>query len=107
MINSTSQSNTRVPRKKRRNNGKNNQNPRKLTSMCKVSTEIINQLYNPIDAINRFINLALQTIGDDSLSRQFLVESKQGIRKTSLLLRRLNNYAKKMEAEIYKLPPTE
>jgi hypothetical protein len=67
--------------------------------MGRVSVGIINELDSPIDSINRFINLALQTIGEGSQSRQFLLESKQGIRETARLLKRLNNYAKKMEKE--------
>ena len=71
--------------------------------MCKVAAQTINRLYYPIDAINRFINLALQSIEDDSQSRQFLIESKQGIRKTSSLLKKLNHCAKKLEQEIQKI----
>ncbi|MBI5144547.1 MAG: hypothetical protein HZA30_05730 [Candidatus Omnitrophica bacterium] len=73
---------------------------RRLVSMGRRSMRIINKLYNPIDSINRFINLALQSIEEDSQSRQFLLESKQGIRNTALLLKRLNSYAKKIEKEI-------
>jgi hypothetical protein len=72
---------------------------KKFASMGRVSVGIINELDSPIDSINRFINLALQTIGEGSQSRQFLLESKQGIRETARLLKRLNNYAKKMEKE--------
>ncbi|MBN3038937.1 MAG: hypothetical protein JW869_05935 [Candidatus Omnitrophica bacterium] len=74
-----------------------------LTSICNSFAEVLNQLYSPIDAVNRFINLALQSIDSGSQSRQFLIESKEGIRKTSLLLKRLNNYTKEMEQEILKL----
>ena len=73
---------------------------KKLTSMGEVTKGIINDLSSPIDATNRFINLALQTIGENPQGRQFLLESKEGIRKTSLLLKKLNNYAKKIEVEI-------
>ncbi len=76
------------------------QHYRRLVSMGEISKGIINDLYSPIDATNRFINLALQSIGENSQGRQFLLESKQGIRKTSLLLKKLNNYAKKKEKEI-------
>ncbi len=72
----------------------------KLVSMGEVTKGIINELYNPIDASNRFINLALRAIGENPQGRQFLLESKEGIRKTSLLLKRLNNYARKIEVEI-------
>jgi hypothetical protein len=67
--------------------------------MGKISTGIINDIYSPIDSVNRFINLALQTIGEDSRSREFLIESKNGIRKTSQLLKKLNIYAKRIEKE--------
>lgn len=73
---------------------------KKLVSMGKVTKGILNELYSPIDASNRFINLALQSIGENPQGRQFLLESKEGIRKTSFLLKRLNNYAKKIEVEI-------
>lgn len=71
--------------------------------MGRASVDIINELYNPIDAINRFINLALLSLGEDSQSRQFLLESKRGIKKTSHLLKRLNKYAKKLEKEIFEI----
>lgn len=77
---------------------------RRLASMGKITKGIINELYSPIDATNRFINLALQSIGENPQGRQFLLESKEGIRQTSLLLKRLNDYAKKIEDEIRKMP---
>ena len=77
---------------------------RKLASMGEITKGIINELYSPIDATNRFINLALQSIGENPQGRQFLLESKEGIRKTSLLLKKLNNYAKRIEEEIQKIP---
>ena len=76
---------------------------KKIVSMGRVSTGIINDLYSPIDSINRFINLALQTIGEDSQTRQFLLESKQGVRKTSRLLNKLDGYAKKIEKEFLEI----
>lgn len=74
-----------------------------LAEMCKVSADIIDQLYNPIDAINRFLNLALQSIEGNTQCRQFLLESKQGIRKTSTLLKQLNNYTKELEKGIQRM----
>ncbi len=73
---------------------------RKLMSMRGIYKGIINDLYSPVDATNRFINLALQAIGENPQGRQFLLESKQGIRKMSLLLEKLNNYTNKLEEEI-------
>ena len=90
--------------KRNNNHNKRNNNRRvgkyyKLASMGKASINIINKLFNPIDATNRFLNLALQTVEEDSQSRQFILESKTGLRKTSGLLKRLNKYARKMERE--------
>ncbi|MDP3791848.1 MAG: hypothetical protein Q8R38_07385 [Candidatus Omnitrophota bacterium] len=73
---------------------------KKLSLMGRKYNGIINEISNPIDATNRFINLALHSIGDNSQGRQFLLESKQGIKKTAMLLKRLNDYSKKIESEI-------
>lgn len=92
-------SNTLINNKTRKKNNHNN----KLASMGKISVDIINELYNPVDAVNRFLNLALQNVEESSQSRQFLLESKSGLRRMSILLKKLNNYAKKMEKEIRKI----
>jgi len=73
---------------------------KRIASAGLKSKGIINDLYDPIDATNRFINLALQGVDEGSQSRQFLLESKEGIRKTSQLLNKLNGYAKQMEKEL-------
>ncbi len=67
---------------------------------------IINEISNPIDSTNRFINLALNSVGDNSQGRQFLLESKQGIRKTAVLLKKLNDYSYKIEKEILEMAKT-
>ena len=76
---------------------------KRLASLGKVSVNTINELYKPTDAINRFINLTLQHTEEDSQGRQFLLESKTGIRKMSVLLNKLNLCAAKMEKEIRKI----
>jgi hypothetical protein len=83
-----------------KNSGSGKNHYRKLSLMGKEYKGIINEISNPIDATNRFINLALHSIGDNSQGRQFLLESKQGIKKTAVLLKRLNDYSKKIETEI-------
>lgn len=91
------------PAKTQPNNPEDQFSPQSLNAMCKMAAQIINQLFSPLDAVNRFINLALQGLEEGSQSRQFLVESKQGIKRTSLLLKRLNNYTKRIEREIQRL----
>ena len=88
----------------RRNNNNGNGNGKnrfkKLSLMGKKYTGIIHEISNPIDATNRFINLALHSIGDNSQGRQFLLESKQGVKKTTMLLKKLNDYSRRIESEI-------
>ena len=79
---------------------------KKLACMGKISAGIINDLCSPIDAANRFINLSLQTTEENSQSREFLLESKQGIRKALQLIKRLNAYAKKIEREVVEISAT-
>ncbi len=91
------------PNGRQNHNNNNFDRPKEIASMGKKSAQIVSELYNPIDAVNRFINLALQSLEEDSQSRQFLIESKKGIRKTSALLKRLNNYVKRIERESRKI----
>ena len=86
-------------------NGNNTGRPRfkKLSAMGKRYKDIIGSMSNPIDSTNRFINLALNTVGDNSQGRQFLLESKQGVRKTAVLLKKLNDYSQKIEKEILEM----
>jgi hypothetical protein len=73
---------------------------KKLSRMGKKYRDIISEISNPIDSTNRFINLALNTVGDNSQGRQFLLESKQGIKKVASLLKRLNDYSHEIEKEL-------
>ena len=88
------------------NNTRHRQVPRsykEFASMGRKSVGLINKLYSPIDATNRFLNLALVNVEEESEIRQFLLESKSGLRKMSTLLKRLSNYAKRMEKEFYEI----
>ena len=88
-----------------RGNGENNNHSgfKKLSMMGKRYKDIISEISNPVDSTNRFINLALNTVGDNSQGRQFLLESKQGIKKTAALLKKLNDYSLKIEKEIVEM----
>ena len=72
---------------------------KRLASMGKMSQDIINSLYSPIDAMNRFLNLALQNIDEDAQPRQFLLETKLGLKRMSVLVDKLDDYSKKIERE--------
>ena len=108
MVQSKVHNGDKRPKRAKTNNHNNNSDQySKLASMGKISVDLINKMYNPVDAAYRFVNLALQRIEEDSQSRQFLLESKSGLRKMSTLLKKLNNYAKKIEKEMVKLKIVE
>jgi hypothetical protein len=89
-----------VPDKKKRSAKKGGDGRyKRLKSMGRISTGIIGDMYTPIDSVNRFINLALNTIGEDAQTRHFLLESKEGIRKMLELLRKLYKCAGKLAKE--------
>lgn len=73
---------------------------KRLVSMGKISKGILNEICDPVDAANRFINLTLQELDENSQGREFLLESKKGVKRISSLLERLNCYAKKIEKEL-------
>jgi len=83
--------------------GKKRYRKRKLAHMGRISKNLVNELYHPLDAVHRFINLALQITDDDSQNRQFLLESKSGVRRMLLLVKKLNDCTRKMEKEIKKI----
>jgi len=80
---------------------------KKLESFRRASVDLISKLFTPIDTTNRFINLALHHIDEGSQSRRFLLESKSGVRKMTALLKELDAYAKKMEAEISEIEKSD
>ena len=89
-----------APNKKKAGTAKGGKEQYKhIKSIGKISTDIIGEMYTPIDSVNRFINLAIHTIGEDAQTRHFLLESKEGMRKMLDLLRRLDKYANKLEKE--------
>lgn len=100
MVNLPSQLKSQSCRNGQPNHGKHKASrSARIASIGKISANIINELFSPVDATNRFINLALQSLEENSQSRQFLIESKKGLRKASLLLKKLNLYVKKLEQE--------
>lgn len=72
---------------------------KRLESMGKISQDIINSLYSPIDAMSRLLNLALQNIEEEAQPRQFILETKLGLKRMYVLVDKLDGYAKKIEKE--------
>lgn len=79
---------------------------KKIAVMCRECISVIDELFAPLDAANRFINLALQNTQEDSQIRQFLLESKEGIKISSVLLKKLDDNTRRIEREIRALDLT-
>ena len=80
-----------------------------LVSLGKLASHLAHELNNPLDAIRRFINLAIDHVGPDSPARQFLLKAKQGIRRSIQVIRGLlelsglNNRTRVRQADLHHL----
>ncbi|MBN1688520.1 MAG: GAF domain-containing sensor histidine kinase [Candidatus Omnitrophica bacterium] len=59
----------------------------------KLSANLAHELGNPLDAIRRYMNLALDQVPEDSLAREYLLKAKEGIRRSIHVIRGLLRYA--------------
>ena len=60
-----------------------------LVSLGKLASHLAHELANPLDAIRRFVNLALDQVEPDGLAREYLLKVKQGIRRSVQVIRGL------------------
>ena len=60
-----------------------------LVSLGKLSSHLAHELANPLDAIRRFVNLALDQVVQDTLAREYLLKAKKGIRRSVQVIRGL------------------
>ena len=60
-----------------------------LVSIGKLASHLAHELNNPLDAIRRFINLALDQVGETGPAREFLLKAKQGVRRSLQVIRGL------------------
>ena len=58
-----------------------------LVSIGKLSSHLAHEMTNPIDAIRRFVNLALDQVGQESMAREYLLKAKKGIRRSLQVIR--------------------
>lgn len=80
-----------------------------LVSIGKLASNLAHELNNPLDSIRRYVNLALDQVMEDSLAREYILKSKEGIRRAIQVIRGLLQYSRhssKMEmreAELHQL----
>lgn len=65
-----------------------------FVSVGKLASNLAHELNNPLDAIRRFVNLALDQVMEDSLAREYLLKAKSGIRRTIQVIRGLLSFSR-------------
>ncbi len=65
-----------------------------LAAIGKLALNLTHELNNPLDAIRRYVNLALeQSLMEDGLTKEYLLKAKGGIRRAIRVIRHLIHYA--------------
>jgi signal transduction histidine kinase len=65
----------------------------------KLAANLTHELNNPMDAIRRYVNLALDKAAEDSLTREYLGKAKKGIRRAIRIIRSLLELAASSQTE--------
>ncbi|OGW84784.1 MAG: hypothetical protein A3C35_03405 [Omnitrophica bacterium RIFCSPHIGHO2_02_FULL_46_11] len=60
-----------------------------FVSLGKLASQLAHELTNPLDAIRRFINLALDQITPETPAREYLLKAKRGVRRSIQVIRGL------------------
>jgi signal transduction histidine kinase len=64
-----------------------------FSSLGKLAGGLVHELNNPLDGIIRYVNLALDHIPSDSIIREYLLESKQGLSRIVKIVRSLLDFS--------------
>jgi signal transduction histidine kinase len=64
-----------------------------LVSVGKLALNLTHELNNPLDAIRRYVNLSLEQSLEHTLTREYLLKAKGGIRRAIRVIRHLMHYA--------------
>lgn len=65
-----------------------------LVAVGKLASSLAHELNNPLDSIRRYVNLALDQVMEDSLSREYLLKAKSGIRRAVQVIRGLLQFSR-------------
>ncbi len=74
-----------------------NKTPREKSSdltIAAFSAGLAHELGNPLDAIHRYVNLALEHGGGDPMTREYLLKAKKGIFRTLRVMNELMTYSR-------------
>lgn len=63
-------------------------------SIGKLASNLAHELNNPMDSIRRYVNLALDQVKQDSLAKEYLLKSKEGVRRAIHVIRGLLQFSR-------------
>ena len=66
---------------------------KKLSSLGKFVGGVVHELNNPLDGVIRYINLSLDSMSEDDVSREYLLEAKKGIKRITKFVRSLLDFS--------------
>jgi len=72
-----------------------------MAAIGKLACNLAHELNNPLDAIRRFVNLALDHVLEDSLAREYLLKAKQGIRRSVQVIRGLLSFSRETNTPVH------
>ena len=66
---------------------------KKLSSLGKFVGGVVHELNNPLDGVIRYINLSLNSIEENSVSKEYLLEAKKGLNRIAKFVRSLLDFS--------------
>ena len=66
---------------------------KKLSSLGKFVGGVVHELNNPLDGVIRYINLSLDSMAEDDVSKEYLLEAKKGISRITKFVRSLLDFS--------------
>ena len=65
----------------------------KYASMGKLAAGVVHEVNNPLDGIIRYTNIILEQIGENSVTREYLLEVKKGLNRIANITKSLLEFA--------------
>lgn len=65
-----------------------------FVAIGKLAANLTHELNNPLDAIRRYVNMAIDQCPEDSLAREYLLKGKKGIRRAVRVVRGLLQFSR-------------